>query len=109
MNNFNVMDVITTKNNTHVGVVDYSSTKHVIFFDFGINKSTDVITMIIIYRTYYSNIRFSIFVNMYFSGIQIGHPILINKRDIISGYDVGKVHRPKRKVLRKITVECDAC
>ena len=102
--NFNVMDVVGTKEKTYVGVVDYSSTKHVIFFDFTVDKSVDVITAVIIWRSLFHNMRFSIFVNTHCPSLQIGLPILINKKDVVSGYDSSPLSRPKRKVLRKITI-----
>lgn len=107
----NVMDVVVENNGrTHVGVVDYSTTKHIIFFDFTTSQSRDVIMAVIVWRMMHENIRFSVFVNDYCPALDIGVPVLINKKEIKSGFDNTPLSKPKRKVLKKFTNQmCAEC
>ena len=106
----NVMDVVVRSDGrSHVGVVDYTTTKHVIFFDFSVNKQSDVVRAVILWRTMYDNMRFSVFINTYCRALKIGHPILINKKEIVAGYHSTPTSKPKRKVVRTFTIEPHEC
>lgn len=99
MPNIQLLDEIVTDEKTLTGVIDFVSTKYVTFFDFGMNDDPDLVKILMIWRFYYSHIRFSIFKELYFKGINLDQPILINKKTIRSPA-VFEVTKPKRKSQR---------
>lgn len=99
MQNFQLLDEIKTENKVLNGVIDFVSTKYITFYDFSMNDDPYIIKVILIWRSYYSHIRFSIFKEMYFRSLVIGHPIMINKKTIISGVPM-LTPKPKRKTER---------
>lgn len=100
-----IMDTIVTNAKTYVGVIDLVTTKHVMFYDFTQNNNPDIVTMAIIWKSYYGNLRFSVFKSLYFDHYDIGHPIMINKKTIQNDISHISQSKPKKKVIRTITNE----
>lgn len=100
-----VMDTIATNKKTYVGVIDFSTTKHIMFYDLTNNNDPDLITMVILWRSYYSDMRFSVFKATYCDNIDIGSPIMINKKTIKNEYRDIKNVKPKMQVIESITIE----
>jgi len=78
-----LFDIIETKdNNSYLGVIDYETTKHFVMFDVQQNQNSGIRMIIIIWKLYFTHIRFSIFRDIYFPQYKFGNPILINKKSI---------------------------
>lgn len=99
MQNFQLLDEIKTTEKVLNGVIDFVSTKYITFYDFSMNDDPYVIKVILLWRSYYSHIRFSIFKEMYFRSLDIGHPIMVNKKTVVSGVP-NITPKPKRKTER---------
>lgn len=99
MQNFQLLDEIRTNDKVLTGIVDYVNSKYVTFYDFSMNSDPNAIKVLLIWRSYYSHIRFSIFKELYFRNLDMGFPIMINKKTIISGIP-GLTQKPSRKVER---------
>lgn len=84
MQNFQLLDEIHTNNKTLRGVIDFVSTKYVTFYDFTMNEDPYLVKVVLIWRSYYSHIRFSVFTEIYFKSLVIGHPVMINKKTFTS-------------------------
>lgn len=100
-----IMDTVSTQSRVYVGVVDFASAKHVMFYDFSQNNNPDIVSIAIIWKTYYSGMRFSVFASLYFSHIDIGNPIMLNRKTITGGVELPKPVRPKRRVVKTLTIE----
>lgn len=106
MSSYFITDTITTDSKTYVGIIDYATTKHVMFYDFSQNNNPDIIMMLIVWKSYFSSLRFSVFKSLYFDHFDIGSPIMINKKTIKSNTGHIPVSKPKRKILGSISIEC---
>jgi hypothetical protein len=80
MQDNSVFDIIETPDKKYVGVVDYVSTKYISFFDISGIEDPDFRHLVILYKTYYHRMRFSVFNAMYAAQFDFGDPILINKK-----------------------------
>lgn len=78
---FFILDELEVGDRTIKGIIDYTTTKHFIFYDLEKNTDPDVSMMVIIWRLYYDNIRFSIFRSTYFPNIDIS-PTMISKKGV---------------------------
>lgn len=76
----NVFDIIETADKKYVGIVDFVSAKYVTFFSVDEVEDVDYRHLMLLYKTYYPNIRFSIFLALYARQFNFGDPILINKK-----------------------------
>jgi hypothetical protein len=105
VNNKNVMDVVVVEERELVGVVDFSTPKHIIFYDLTTNENPEVRLVVIIWKLYFSHKRFSIFKSQFFPQVDIGTPILLNKKHT-KGIDSMSLHSkpPKRHVVGRLTV-----
>ena len=99
-----VLDVITTSEREYKGIIDYSTTKHYTFFDLSNNDNPNLSMMIIIWRMYYSHIRFSVYRTLYFGHYQIDEPILIPKKSVISYTSSKESFKPTKKIS-KLTIQ----
>ncbi len=99
MHNIQLLDEIVTTDQTLTGVIDFVSTKYITFFDMSMNDDPDVVKILMIWRFYYSHLRFSIFKELYFRGVDMAQPKLINKKTIVSP-KVYAITKPKRKSER---------
>ena len=78
----NILDkIVTISGEYYAGVIDYVTAKYVSFFDATNNNDPEITKILIIYKSYYSHLRFSIFKSMYFPQIEM-RPIVINRRTI---------------------------
>lgn len=96
MQNTNLLDCITT-NKTMYGVIDHVTTKYVAFYDLTMNENPYLVKVVLIWRSYFTHMRFSMFVDMYFRSLQLGHPILLNKKTITTPTPT-TTQKPKRKI-----------
>lgn len=78
----NILDKITTNaGEEYSGVIDYVTAKYVSFFDTTDNNDPVITKILILYKSYYSHMRFSIFKAMYFP-MQEMRPLVINRKTI---------------------------
>lgn len=98
-----LLDVIETDSRKYVGVIDFITTKYVAFFDTSDLEDQDHRHLMILYKTYYSDIRFSIFIATHAAHFDFGEPILINKKLIKYHSKPLYVNRPFRSVS-KVTI-----
>lgn len=97
-----LLDIVETNIETKKGIVDFVSTKHIIFYDLSDNNDPKLTALIIIWRTYFSDTRFSIFVSLYGGDISIPSPILISKKGINDTNHSLTPNKPKRKKVRRL-------
>lgn len=97
MQNFQLLDEIHTNNKTLRGVIDFVSTKYITFYDFSMNEDPYLIKVVLIWRSYFSHIRFSVFTEIYFKSLVIGQPVILNKKTLTS-----PIPAPTPKSRRKI-------
>lgn len=95
-----VLDRIETDMGVVFGVVDFVSSRHVTVFPISSDSSPNESTMAIIYKTFYPHMRFAVFAAMYFPQIEIGPPIMINRRAILDSTVELKLTRVKKRVTR---------
>lgn len=109
MHNYQLLDEIRVGDKTMTGIVDYVTTKYVIFYDFSMNADPLIIKVLLMWRMYFSHIRFSVFKELYFMSLNIGHPVMINKKSITCGsqYQRNKVKKKTERVLPKNAVVVD--
>jgi len=61
-----LLDVIHVGNRTYKGIVDYATTKHYVFYDLTNNDDPNVSMIVIIWRSYFNHMRFSVFKSIHF-------------------------------------------
>ena len=99
---FFVLDELELEDKTVKGIIDFSSTKHVIFYDLTNNNDPDITLMTIIWRLYHDTMRFSIFKSTYFQNVDIV-PVMISKKsikDMKNSIPLPKLHK---KAMRPVT------
>ena len=96
-----LLDKIETQHNTYHGIIDYSSAKSFIFYDFSESHDPDFLSIALIWKAYYKHKRFSIFVSEFFPVLSLNEPIFIPRKDSTVSRDVPK-HSPRRKVMGRI-------
>lgn len=99
MHNFQLLDEVQTNNKVLNGVIDFVSTKYITFYDFTMNDDPYLIKVVLIWRSYFSHIRFSVFTEIYFKSLVIGHPIMLNKKTITTPLP-GATPKNKKKIER---------
>lgn len=77
-----LLDTIETSTLKIVGIVDYVSSKHITIYDMSNNDDPELSMAAIIYKLYFSDMRFSVYKSLYFNHHQIPPPIMINKSAI---------------------------
>lgn len=84
------------------GIIDYTTSKHYIFYDFTNNNDPDVSMAIVVWNSNYSHLRFSVFKNIYLPNIEIPKPYLLRKKDVESIDDnpLPEQTRNRRSVTR---------
>jgi len=103
-NNKSIMDVVEVSGRTLVGVVDFSTPKHIIFYDLTTNENPEIRLVVIIWKLYFSHKRFSVFKSQFFPQVDMGSPVLLNKKHT-KGTENMQLHSkpPKRHVVGRIT------
>lgn len=99
MKNFKLLDEIETGDKTLTGIIDFVNTKYVSFYNLSMNADPYIIKVVLLWRSYFSHIRFSVFKALYFENLKIDHPIMINKKTITNGIP-SSTPRPKRRIER---------
>lgn len=105
-NNTQLLDEVKIKDRVLTGIVDYVTPKYVTFYDVTMNDDPDIIKMILIWRLYYTAMRFSVFKELYFQNIRMSPPNLINRKKIVAWennktIEVNKPNRTVRRVTKK--------
>lgn len=78
-----ILDSIVTSNDVEkVGVVDYINDRFIHFFDFSEIQDPDVVLMVVLWRTRFAHMRFSLFASIHFPKITLPRVTLINKRGL---------------------------
>lgn len=95
-----LLDIIETDVKKFHGIVDYISTKHVTLYDLTDNEDPNVSLAVIIYKLYYSDIRFSIYKAMYFPHYKSEEPVLINRKWIKNSSMILKSTKPDKKITK---------
>lgn len=96
----NLLDIIKTENKTYVGVIDYVSTKHVTIFDMTNNYDSELSMAVIIYKMYFSYMRFSVYKAKYFAHYDINEPLMVNKKNIKDSSHDLVTHKPNKKTFK---------
>lgn len=90
-----LLDKITLKNGGELnGVIDFSSTKHLIVIDLTNNTSPSLTHDLIEWRLFHPHLRFTVYSSML--GLKHPTPVLINKRDIANSSLANPVQRIKK-------------
>jgi len=95
-----LLDVIHVGNKTYKGIVDYATTKHYVFYDFTNNNDPNITMIVIIWRTYFNHIRFSVFKSIHFPDAEVGNSFLLRKKEVVSEHKLPNTTRTKRSVTR---------
>lgn len=94
----NIFDKVITESGTeYVGIIDYSNKKNVIFYDLSNHNDPDIVLIVISWRLTYSNMRFSVFVDIFYPNTKID-AVLIPKKHITN---MSNVKHPKHQQTRK--------
>lgn len=96
----NLLDVIETENYTYIGVIDYVSTKHVTVFDMSQNDDPELSLAVILYKMYFSHMRFSVYKALYFAHYPMNPPVMVNKKNIKSSTHRLSTNKPNKKVFK---------
>ncbi len=106
MQHFKLLDEIHLKDRTLTGVVDYVTTKNIIFYDISMNDNPEVIKMLLLWRMFYTHIRFSVFKELYFHKTIMSSPNLINRKKIVSPSftSINKPNRSVKHLTKKLIV-----
>ena len=107
MNARKILDKIVTEDFTMTGVIDTPTKKHVIFYNMTNNDNSDLSMGIIVWRSFYSNIRFSVFIAKYLPNLPYPEPICIPKKMIIS--PIIEEEKPSIKIVRSFTRQYQTC
>jgi hypothetical protein len=95
------LDIIETNNRLYCGIIDYVSSKYVIFYD--VSKNPSAQKLMEIYKSRFPNMRFAVFLETFFTQHNL-HPILFNKKSIVSSSKPLEINLPNRKIYRnKVT------
>lgn len=100
-NSISILDTIKTTTGTVVGIVDFTAAKHIIFYDLTQERCPHTIAMILVWRLYFPEIRFSVFLVQYGGKQYIGAPILISRKGIEECSIELVVDKPKRRKVRR--------
>lgn len=98
---FSVLDTVETTHKTYVGVVDFISAKHIIFYDLSQGRCPQTIALILVWKLYFPDVRFSVFLVQYGGKQYINQPILISRKGIVSCSKKLEVDKPKRRKVRR--------
>lgn len=95
----NLLDEIKIDNNLKEGIIDFVNTKYVSFYDLTNNTDPYVVKVVMLWRVFYQNMRFSIFKSIYFPTLNVPSPVMINKKSITNGCPLSteKQHRQVEK------------
>lgn len=96
----NLLDIIETENKTYIGVIDYVSAKHVTIFDMSQNDDPELSLIVIIYKMYFSTMRFSVYKAKYFAHYVMNTPITVNKKNIKKSSHNLVTHKPNKKTFK---------
>lgn len=103
---FGILDRIKIESCEFIGVVDYISNKYVTFFDVTGNNDPNITRLLIIYKMYYSHMRFSIFKAMYFPQFEMDAPKMINRKSVIESTHPLEVEQ--KPIKKKAVLKSDA-
>lgn len=98
-----LLDIVETEKFKITGIVDYVSTKHITIYDMTNNDDPDFTMAAIIYKTYFSNLRFSVYLSLYFAHHNVTPPVMINKNAIKYSTKKLVTQKPNRKSFRTTT------
>ena len=88
-----------------IGVVDFINQKHVYFFDFTNNNNIDYVTLVILWKGYNPNMRFSVWCSMYYPMVQLPKVLLLPQKNIIGQEFKPTIVNRGRKVKHIFKVE----
>ena len=94
-----LFDIIDTDQRRYVGVIDYVNSKYVTFYDLS-GGDPEIHHMVVVYKTYFPHMRFSMFVASYMPQYEIDTPLMINKKLIKYHTAPLKNTAPPRRVKR---------
>lgn len=106
MNDTQLLDEIQVKDKTLTGIVDYVTPMYVTFYDISMDTDPTIIKIILIWRLYYSHMRFSVFKELYFQRMEFPAPNLINRKKVTSwgakgAVKVSKPNRTSKRITKK--------
>lgn len=73
-----IFDIIETADRKYIGLVDFVNAKYVTMYL--VDDCPDKNHLMILFKTYYPQMRFSVFLALYARHFEFGDPILINKK-----------------------------
>lgn len=95
-----LLDVIHVGSRTYKGIVDYATTKHYVFYDLTNNDDPNISMIVIIWRSYFNHMRFSVFKSIHFPHAEVGNSFLLRKKEVTSEQKLPNMSRTKRSVTR---------
>lgn len=99
MQHIKLLDEIQLKDRVLTGVVDYVTTKNIIFYDITMNDDPEVIKLLLMWRMFYTHMRFSVFKELFFAHVSMRKPNLVNRKKIVHP-SFQKIDKPSRTVRR---------
>ncbi len=108
-NNRELLDQISVGKKDYKGVIDYVTSKHYVFYDLTNNNDPNVPTMVMIWKSYFPHLRFSVFKSLHFPNVKVGSPYLLKKKDVTSEITnlprTTKIKKKTTKVKRTPTTQ----
>lgn len=101
-----LFEIIETKNKVHTCVIDYVSKRQVMVYDLTNTDDTIFRLMVVKWKLYHFDMRFSIFKAIYYPTVDIPPVTVINRRAIVYCSAELKLTKPKRSKVR-INLELD--
>lgn len=96
----NIFEIIETNNKIYTCVVDYVTQRQVMFYDLT-NHTCPLFRLIIIkWKLYGYDMRFSMFVNKYYPKVEIPDVTVINRKSVINSSVILTPNKPERSMTR---------
>lgn len=64
------------------GIIDYTTSKHYVFYDLTNNNDPSVSMAIVIWQSNFSHMRFSVFKSIHLPTVEVPKPYLLRKKDV---------------------------
>lgn len=99
----NLLDCVKTSQKDYWGVVDMSTKKYIIFYDFTNCTNPSYRILIIMWRLSSESERFPVFCKSIFPDLDIPNPVIIPHNGIQNKDDIVTVHAPNKNKFRSIS------
>jgi len=97
-----ILNKITTKTDkTYIGIIDYTTKKHLYFFDFTNEPNVDYTLLTIMWKGNSAGMRFSVFCAIHYPTIELPNVVIVPYNNIKEIYGKYDEHLPPSSTLRK--------